>query len=67
MDDPAWYDFARTAAREYPALIAGLADQGEPDVSYRRVGALLLAGTGDQPEQARQLEQARRRIAARRA
>jgi len=61
VDDPAWYDFARTAAREYPALIAALADQGEADVSYRRVGALLLAGT---PEQ---LEQARQRIAARSA
>jgi D-amino-acid dehydrogenase len=59
VDDPAWYDFARTAAREYPALIAALADQGEPDVSYRRVGALLLAG--DQPDQARQ------RLAARSA
>ena len=73
VDDPAWYDFARTAAREYPALIADLADRGETDVSYRRVGALLLAGTADQPEQARQpgqadqLEQARQRIAARRA
>jgi len=59
VDDPAWYDFARTAAREYPALIAGLDDQGEADVSYRRVGALFLAGPGDQ------LDQARQRIAAR--
>ena len=50
VDDPAWYDFARTAARDYPALIAALADQDEPDVSYRQVGALLLAG--DQPDQA---------------
>jgi D-amino-acid dehydrogenase len=60
VDDPAWYDFARTAAREYPALIAALADQGEPDVSYRRVGALLLVG--DQLAQA-----ARQRLAARSA
>jgi D-amino-acid dehydrogenase len=59
--DPARYDFARTAAREYPALIAGLAEAGEPDVSYRRVGALLLAGDDDQ------LEQARQRITARQA
>src|SRR5580658_45106 len=64
VDDPAWYDFARTAAREYPALIAGLADQGEADVSYRQVGALLLAETADQADA---LEQARQRIAARRA
>src|ERR1700691_3778475 len=65
VDDPAWYDFARTAARDYPALIAALADQGEPDVSYRQVAALLLAG--DQPDQADALEQARRRLAARSA
>jgi D-amino-acid dehydrogenase len=64
VDDPAWYDFARTAAREYPALIADLADQGEADVSYRQVGALLLAETADQADA---LEQARQRIAARRA
>src|SRR5580698_9505776 len=51
VDDPAWYDFARTAAREYPALIAALADQGEADVSYRRVGALLLEQAA-QPDQA---------------
>jgi D-amino-acid dehydrogenase len=67
VDDPAWYDFARAAAREYPALIADLAERGEADVSYRRVGALLLAGTGDPLGQARQLEQARQRIAARSA
>jgi len=67
VDDPAWYDFARTAAREYPALIADLADQGEADVSYCRVGALLLAGTPAQPDQTDALEQARRRLAARSA
>ena len=67
VDDPAWYDFARTAARDYPALIAALADQDEPDVSYRQVGALLLAGTPAQPDQADALEQARRRLAARSA
>jgi D-amino-acid dehydrogenase len=63
VDDPPWYDFARTAAREYPALIAALADQGEPDVSYRRVGALLLE-QADQPDQA---NAARQRLAARSA
>jgi D-amino-acid dehydrogenase len=57
--DPSWYDFARAAARDYPALIAGLADLGEGDVSYRRVGA-LLAGDEHQPEQARQRLVARR-------
>jgi D-amino-acid dehydrogenase len=79
VDDPAWYDFARTAAREYPALIAALADQGEADVSYRQVGALLLVGTPDQPDQAQpdqaqpdqaqpdQAGAARQRLAARSA
>lgn len=61
--DPAWHALAAEAARHYPALIAELADElGRPaaaapasvstapggcDVSYRRVGALYLAG-GDQ-------------------
>src|SRR5271154_6873988 len=60
VDDPSWYGFACAAARQYPALIAALAELGEADVSYRRVGALLLAGDDDQ------LEQARQRLAARR-
>jgi D-amino-acid dehydrogenase len=42
--DPAWRALAYAAAREYPALTAGLADAGETDVSYRQVGALVLAG-----------------------
>ena len=37
--DPAWCALAYAAAREYPALIAGLADLGETDVGYRQVGA----------------------------
>jgi D-amino-acid dehydrogenase len=40
-DDPAWYAFAREAARDYPALAAELADTG--DISYRQVGALIIA------------------------
>ncbi len=40
-DDPAWYAFGRAAAREYPALAAELADVG--DISYRQVGALIIA------------------------
>jgi D-amino-acid dehydrogenase len=60
VDDPAWYAFGRAAARQYPALIADLEEQGESDVSYAKVGALLV-GDGDQ------LEQARQRLTARRA
>ncbi len=40
-DDPAWYAFACEAARDYPALAAELADTG--DISYRQVGALIIA------------------------
>lgn len=43
--DPARYALACAAAREYPALVAELADRGQPDVSYRRVGALLLGAS----------------------
>jgi len=39
-DDSVWYDFACAAARYYPELVAGLAPA---DVSYRQVGALVLA------------------------
>jgi D-amino-acid dehydrogenase len=60
VDDPSWYGFACAAARQYPALIAALAELGEADVSYRQVGALLLADDDDQ------LERAWQRLAARR-
>ena len=39
IDDPAGYAFACAAARAYPALVAELAAVGEPDISYRQVGA----------------------------
>src|SRR5579863_1031450 len=63
VDDPSWYDFGCTAARQYPALIAELADLGEPDVSYRQVGALLLAEDGDQLRRAEQRLAERRQTA----
>ena len=47
VDDPAWYEFGCAAAREYPDLVAQLAEHDEPDVSYRRVGALWLPPGGD--------------------
>ena len=53
LDDPAGYAFACAAARAYPALVAELAGLGEADVSYRQVGALVVAGHDDQLEQAR--------------
>src|SRR3978361_802846 len=42
--DPAWCALAYAAAREYPALTAGLADAGETDASYRQGGARAPAG-----------------------
>jgi len=58
VEDPAWYAFSCAAVREYPSLIAGL---GSDDVSYRRVGALALAGEDGE------LERIRARVVARRA
>lgn len=53
VDDPAGYAFACAAALAYPALAAELAGLGEPDVSYRQVGALVVADGEDQLEPAR--------------
>jgi D-amino-acid dehydrogenase len=54
VTDPAWCALAYAAAREYPALIARLADVGETDVGYRQVGALALAERDEDREQIRQ-------------
>ncbi|HEX5190151.1 MAG TPA: FAD-dependent oxidoreductase [Streptosporangiaceae bacterium] len=65
VDDKAWYAFACAAARDYPALVAELADGpgGEPaGVSYRKVGALMLTRDGD--EAARECERLRTGLAA---
>lgn len=48
--DPVWYAFACAAARQYPLLVAGLAELGEAEVSYRQVGALIVAGNDAQLE-----------------
>ena len=53
LDDPAAYAFACAAARAYPALVGQLAGLGEADVSYRQVGALVVADDDDQLEKAR--------------
>ena len=61
-DEGAWYGFACAAARHYPGLVAELADGGENDVSYRRVGALIIGR--DAEEAAREGERMRARQAA---
>jgi D-amino-acid dehydrogenase len=48
--DRCWYDLACAAAREYPPLVERLAGAGEAAVSYRQVGALMLAGGPDEAE-----------------
>ena len=40
VTDPVYNALAFAAARHYPELIAALAEEGENDTSYRRVGAL---------------------------
>ena len=59
-DDPVWYDFASASARYYPGLIAELANHGEVDLGYRRVGGLILTGSPEQQETVAQQLQARR-------
>jgi D-amino-acid dehydrogenase len=60
-DDEVWYEFGCAATRNYPALIAELADLGETNTGYQRVGALAMGqDEGDR-------ERIRRTLAARRA
>jgi D-amino-acid dehydrogenase len=41
--EPGWRSLADASAEYYPTLVADLAADGEPDVGYRKVGALRLA------------------------
>ena len=59
--DPAWHRIADAGARYYPALVRSLAEHGEADVGYRRVGSLCVAvGRGE-------LDRIERTVLARRA
>jgi D-amino-acid dehydrogenase len=42
-DDEDWYRIACAGARYYPTLLAFLAEHGEVEIGYRRVGALAVA------------------------
>jgi D-amino-acid dehydrogenase len=44
VQDPDWYRLSSGGARYYPELVAMLAEDGETELSYRRVGALCIAG-----------------------
>ena len=59
--DDDWHAIARAGARYYPPLIALLADHGQGDIGYRRVGALAVS-----PDPA-ELDHVERIVLARRA
>jgi len=61
LDEPAWLRLSLASARYYPDLAAALAEAGEANNGYRRVGALI---TADDPAELADTEQ---RILARRA
>jgi D-amino-acid dehydrogenase len=60
IEDPAWYMLASAGARYYPRLIALLAEAGQTDVSYRKTGAMNVAGEAE-------LDQVERRVRGRAA
>jgi D-amino-acid dehydrogenase len=43
VHDADWYRLARLGARYYPELLANLAEDGETDTGYRRVGSLMVS------------------------
>lgn len=45
VTDPDWYRLSAGGARYYPDLVAHLAEDGQTDLSYRRVGALCIDGS----------------------
>jgi D-amino-acid dehydrogenase len=47
-DDPAFYRLYCAGARYYGELIAALAELGETDLGFRRVGALVVSDDADQ-------------------
>ncbi|HWX48018.1 MAG TPA: FAD-binding oxidoreductase [Roseomonas sp.] len=57
--DPDWYRLSNGGAHDYPTLVAQLAEEGEAELGYRRVGALIIAGEDGG------LDEAERRIRAR--
>ncbi|SMF58708.1 D-amino-acid dehydrogenase [Tistlia consotensis] len=61
LENPAGYGLLADGARYYPELLAALAEDGETDVGYARVGALYV------PDEPDTLDAAERRIRARAA
>jgi D-amino-acid dehydrogenase len=59
VDDPATYALLEAGARYYSTLVAALAETGETDLGYARVGALYV------PDDPAELDDSERRIRAR--
>ena len=58
--DPDWRRIAEAGARYYPALIHRLAEEGEAETGYRRVGALSVAADGGELDRIERAVRARR-------
>jgi D-amino-acid dehydrogenase len=61
--DPDWRRIAEAGARYYPALIQRLADEGEAETAYRRVGALSVAAEDGELDLIEQAVRARAALA----
>lgn len=58
--DPDWHRIADGGARYYPELVQLLAESGEADAGYRKVGALSVAADGRELDGVEQAIRARR-------
>ncbi|MBX6741847.1 MAG: FAD-binding oxidoreductase [Acetobacteraceae bacterium] len=61
--DPGWRRIADAGARYYPTLVQLLAEEGEVETGYRRVGALSVAADDGELDQIEQAVRARRAAA----
>ena len=61
--DPDWRRIADAGARNYPTLIQRLAEEGETETGYRRVGALSVAADERELDQIEQAVRARAALA----
>ena len=59
-DDPAFYQLYVEGARYYSELVPALAEHGETELGYRRVGALVVSSDADELRAFAQLLQQRR-------
>ncbi|MFD2473475.1 NAD(P)/FAD-dependent oxidoreductase [Amycolatopsis silviterrae] len=55
VDDPDWYRMATGGAEYYEGLRAALAEDGETDLGYRRVGSLRLVSESEAAQEFRRI------------